>query len=113
MNGCGTSTVCCAKLFKKSKESAALSHPITASAALSLTRVFPFTPKMKEAGARLAQRLKNRLSVRRKKAARGRFNVKATLRTNMQYGGVPFHIELDRRKKTKPQVMMLWDISDP
>ena len=33
-------------LFNKSKESAALSHPITASAALSPTRVFPFTPKM-------------------------------------------------------------------
>jgi uncharacterized protein with von Willebrand factor type A (vWA) domain len=50
--------------------------------------------------------------VRRKKAARGRFNVKDTLRTNLQYGGVPFHIELDRRKKTKPQVMVLCDISD-
>jgi uncharacterized protein len=68
--------------------------------------------RMNEAVARLAQRLKNRLSVRRKKATRGRFNVKATLRTNMQYGGVPFHIELDRRKKTKPQVMILCDISD-
>jgi uncharacterized protein with von Willebrand factor type A (vWA) domain len=68
--------------------------------------------RMNEAVARLAQRLKNRLSVRRKKAARGRFNVKATLRTNMQYGGVPFQVELDRRKKTKPQVMMLCDISD-
>jgi uncharacterized protein with von Willebrand factor type A (vWA) domain len=68
--------------------------------------------RMNEAVARLAQRLKNRLSVRRKKAARGRFNVKATLRTNMQYGGVPINIELDRRKKTKPQVMILCDISD-
>jgi uncharacterized protein with von Willebrand factor type A (vWA) domain len=68
--------------------------------------------RMNEAVARLAQRLKNRLSVRRKKAARGRFNVKATLRRNLQYGGVPFHIELDRRKKTKPQVMILCDISD-
>ncbi|HXV80168.1 MAG TPA: VWA domain-containing protein [Candidatus Binatia bacterium] len=68
--------------------------------------------RMNEAVARLAQRLKNRLSVRRKKAARGRFNVKATLRTNLQHGGVPFYIELDRRKKTKPQVIMLCDISD-
>ncbi|HSE87821.1 MAG TPA: VWA domain-containing protein [Candidatus Binatia bacterium] len=68
--------------------------------------------RMNEAVARLAQRLKNRLSVRRKKAARGRFNVKATLRTNLQYGGVPFQIELDRRKKTKPQVVILCDISD-
>jgi uncharacterized protein len=68
--------------------------------------------RMNEAVARLAQRLKSRLSVRRKKAPRGRFNVKATLRKNLQYGGVPFHIELDRRKKTKPQVMILCDISD-
>jgi uncharacterized protein len=68
--------------------------------------------RMNEAVSRLAQRLKNRLSVRRKMAARGRFNVKATLRRNLQYGGVPFHIELDRRKKTKPQVMILCDISD-
>lgn len=68
--------------------------------------------RMNEAVSRLAQRLKSRLSVRRKKAARGRFNVKATLRRNLQYGGVPFQIELARRKKTKPQVMILCDISD-
>ena len=68
--------------------------------------------RMNDAVARLAQRLKNRLSVRRKKAARGRFDIKATLRKNMQYGGVPFLIQLDRRKKTKPQVMVLCDISD-
>jgi uncharacterized protein with von Willebrand factor type A (vWA) domain len=68
--------------------------------------------RMNDAVARLAQRLKNRLSVRRKRAARGRFDVKATLRKNMQYGGVPFLIQLDRRKKTKPQVMVLCDISD-
>ena len=68
--------------------------------------------RMNDAVARLAQRLKNRLSVRRKKAVRGRFNVKETLRKNLQYGGVPFQIQLDRRKKTKPQVMVLCDISD-
>ena len=68
--------------------------------------------RMSDAVTSLAQRLKNRLSVRRKKAARGRFNVKDTLRKNLQYGGVPFRIELDRRKKTKPQVMVLCDISD-
>ena len=68
--------------------------------------------RMNDAVTRLAQRLKNRLSVRRKKAARGRFDVKKTLRKNLQYGGVPFEIMLDRRKKTKPQVMVLCDISD-
>src|SRR6266542_5260645 len=68
--------------------------------------------RMNDAVARLAQRLKNRLSVRRKKATRGRFDVKKTLRKNLQYGGVPFNIQLDRRKKTKPQVMVLCDIFD-
>jgi uncharacterized protein with von Willebrand factor type A (vWA) domain len=68
--------------------------------------------RMNDAVTRLAQRLKNRLSVRRKKAARGRFDVKKTLRANLQYGGVPFEIMLDRRRKTKPQVMVLCDISD-
>jgi uncharacterized protein with von Willebrand factor type A (vWA) domain len=68
--------------------------------------------RMNEAVARLAQRFKNRLTVRRKRASRGRFDVKETLRKNLQYGGVPFQIALDRRKKTKPQVMILCDISD-
>lgn len=68
--------------------------------------------RMNEAVSRLAQRLKNRLSVRRKKATRGRFDVKKTLRKNLQYGGVPFNVQLDRRKKTRPQVMVLCDISD-
>ena len=68
--------------------------------------------RMNEAVSRLAQRLKNRLSARRQKATRGRFDVKKTLRKNLQYGGVPFNVQLDRRKKTKPQVMVLCDISD-
>jgi uncharacterized protein with von Willebrand factor type A (vWA) domain len=50
--------------------------------------------------------------VRPNGAARGRFNVKQTLRKNLQFGGVPFNIQLDRRKKTKPEVMVLCDISD-
>lgn len=68
--------------------------------------------QMNEAVTRLAQRLKNRLSVKRKQAAKGRFNVKDTLRENLQFGGVPFKIRLDRRKKEKPQVIILCDISD-
>ena len=68
--------------------------------------------RMNEVVVRLAQRFKNLLSLRRKKARRGRFDVKDTLRKNLQYGGVPFRIELDRRKKEKPQVMILCDISD-
>src|SRR5207245_9398666 len=65
--------------------------------------------RMNDAVTRLAQRLKNRLSVRRKKAARGRFNVKETLRKNLQYGGVPFQSPIECLKKTKPTVVLTCD----
>lgn len=68
--------------------------------------------KMNEVVVRLAQRFKNLLSARRKKARRGRLDVKDTLRKNLQYGGVPFQIRLDRKRKEKPQVVILCDISD-
>ena len=68
--------------------------------------------RMKEAVAKLAQRLKNVVSIRRRRGKRGKFDVKATLRRNLQYGGVPFKIQFDRRMKDKPQVMVLCDVSD-
>ncbi len=68
--------------------------------------------KMNDAVTRLAQRLKGAISIKRKRAKRGRFDIKATLRTNLQYGGVPFRIRFDRRKKEKPQVVVLCDVSD-
>lgn len=68
--------------------------------------------RMKEAVTKLAQRLKNVVSVRKRKAKRGRFDVKATLRRNLQYGGVPFKLKFDRRVKDKPQVLVLCDVSD-
>jgi hypothetical protein len=68
--------------------------------------------KMKEAVAKLAQRLKHVIAIRRKRAKRGRFDLQQTLRKNLQYGGVPFRIVLDRRKKEKPQIVILCDVSD-
>jgi uncharacterized protein with von Willebrand factor type A (vWA) domain len=68
--------------------------------------------KMKEAVAKLAQRLKNVIAIRRKRAKRGRFDLQQTLRKNLQYGGVPFRIVLDKRRREKPQVVMLCDVSD-
>jgi hypothetical protein len=67
---------------------------------------------MQEAVTRLAQRLRNVISVRRRRARRGRFDSNATLRKNLQYGGVPFHIVFDHKRKDKPQVMVLCDVSD-
>ena len=68
--------------------------------------------KMKEAVAKLAQRLKHVIAIRRKRAKRGHFDLQQTLRKNLQYGGVPFKIMLERRKKEKPQVVILCDVSD-
>jgi len=68
--------------------------------------------RMKEAVTRLAQRLKNVVAVRHRRAKRGKFDCKATLRRSLQYGGVPFKIRFDRRVKDKPQVVILCDVSD-
>lgn len=68
--------------------------------------------RMKEAVTKLAERLKNVVALRRKRAKRGRFDVKATLRTNLQYGAVPFKLRFDRRVKDKPQIIVLCDVSD-
>ncbi len=68
--------------------------------------------RMKEAVAKLAERLKNVVSIRRRQAKRGKFDVKDTLRMNLQYGGVPFKIQFDRRVRDKPQVIVLCDVSD-
>ncbi len=68
--------------------------------------------QMNEAVQKLAQRLKNVIAVRRKRDKRGRFDVKRTLRQNLEYGGVPFKLRFEQRKKEKPQVVILCDVSD-
>jgi uncharacterized protein len=50
--------------------------------------------------------------VRRKHFKHGRFDIKRTLRRNLEYGGVPFKLRFDHRKKEKPQVVILCDVSD-
>lgn len=68
--------------------------------------------RMKEAVTKLAQRLKNVVSIRRRHAKRGKFDLQDTLRKNLQYGGVPFKIQFDHRVRDKPQVIVLCDVSD-
>ena len=68
--------------------------------------------RMREAVTKLAQRLKNVVSIRRKRGKRGKFDLNDTLRKNLQYGGVPFRIQFDRKIKDKPQVLVLCDVSD-
>ncbi len=68
--------------------------------------------QMREAIAALARRLRNAMAIRRKRAKRGRLDVKKTLRLSMEFGGVPFRIRYDVRRREKPQVLILCDISD-
>jgi uncharacterized protein with von Willebrand factor type A (vWA) domain len=68
--------------------------------------------RMKAAVAKLAQRLKNVVAIRRRHAKRGKFDLQNTLRKNLQYGGVPFKIQFERRRRDRPQVMVLCDVSD-
>jgi uncharacterized protein with von Willebrand factor type A (vWA) domain len=68
--------------------------------------------RMQEAVTKLAQRLRNVVSIRRNRARRGKFDSNDTLRKNLQYGGVPFRIVFNRKRKEKPQVMVLCDVSD-
>lgn len=68
--------------------------------------------KMQDAVTRLARRFKNLLSLRRKRARRGRFDIKETLRRNLQYGGIPFKIRLEQKRRERPQIVVLCDISD-
>ncbi len=68
--------------------------------------------RMNDAVTRLAQRLKGAIAIKRRRMKRGRIDIKATLRSNLQYGGVPFHLRFDRRKRERPQVVVLCDVSD-
>jgi len=68
--------------------------------------------KMNEILSLLGRKLKNSLSLRKKRARRGKFDVKKTIRKSMPSGGIPFRLVLRRKKKEKPEVVILMDISD-
>lgn len=68
--------------------------------------------QMREAVAALARRLKNVMAVRLRQTKHGRLDVSETIRRSMQFGGVPFHIRWDDKRKERPQVIVLCDVSD-
>ncbi len=67
--------------------------------------------KMREVVTRLAQKLKNVITIRRKRQRRGKFDLKASMRRNMSHGGVPFELIFKQRRKERPKVVILCDIS--
>jgi hypothetical protein len=67
--------------------------------------------KMREVVTRLAQKIKNILSIRRRRERKGKFDLHQTLRRNMHCGGVPFELVFKQRVKDRPKLVILCDIS--
>jgi uncharacterized protein with von Willebrand factor type A (vWA) domain len=60
---------------------------------------------------RMAKRLADRYSRRRRTANRGHLDVRKTLRKAMAHGGVPFEIEWKIKKVDKPSIVAICDVS--
>lgn len=67
--------------------------------------------QMRKAVDILARKLRNKINLREKRLKRGKLDVKATLRRNMQHGGVPFELKLKNKRMEKAELMVLCDIS--
>lgn len=67
--------------------------------------------RMREVVARLAQRIKNILSIRKKRLKRGKLDLHQTLRRNMARGGIPFEVVYKTRRKDRPKLVILCDVS--
>jgi hypothetical protein len=67
--------------------------------------------KMREVVNRLAQRIKNILSIRKKRLKRGKLDLHTTLRRNMARGGIPFEVVFKQRRKERPKLVILCDVS--
>jgi uncharacterized protein with von Willebrand factor type A (vWA) domain len=67
--------------------------------------------KMREVVERLAQKIKNILTIRRRRMKRGKLDLHQTLRSNMSHGGIPFEIAWKHRRKDRPKLVILCDVS--
>jgi uncharacterized protein with von Willebrand factor type A (vWA) domain len=61
---------------------------------------------------KLAERLKTRLSRRRKVRRRGKLSVRRTLRRNLATGGQLFKLVFRARRRERPEIVVLCDVSD-
>lgn len=59
----------------------------------------------------IARRLRERYSKPRKRQRRGHLDVRRTLRRNAAWGGVPFLTTWKRRKRDKPKIVAICDVS--
>lgn len=77
--------------------------------------IYQLTPaeirEMRELIKRFGQKLKNRISLRKKKMKHGSIDIKRTFRSSLQYDGIPFKIYNRNMKIDRPQLVVLCDIS--
>jgi uncharacterized protein with von Willebrand factor type A (vWA) domain len=77
--------------------------------------IYQLTPQeikeMREIVNRFGQKLKSRISLRKKRVKRGGIDIKRTFRTNLQYGGVPFRLFYKTKKIDRPQLVVMVDVS--
>ncbi len=77
--------------------------------------IYQLTPdeirEMRELVNRFGQKLKSRISLRKKRVKRGGLDTKRTFRTNLQYGGVPFKLFYKNKKIDRPQLVVMCDVS--
>lgn len=68
--------------------------------------------EVRRALARFVERLRGGARVRRRRAQRGRIDPHATLRRARQTGGVPVRLVREARRRDKPKLVMLCDVSE-
>lgn len=77
--------------------------------------IYQLTPteirEMRELVNRFGQKLKSRISLRKKRVKHGGIDIKRTFRTNLQYGGVPFKLFYKNKKIDRPQLVVMCDVS--
>lgn len=68
--------------------------------------------EVRAAVQRFAERLRGGERVRRRRAKQGRIDVHATMRRSLASFGVPFVLRRKRRRRDKPELFLLCDVSD-
>jgi len=66
---------------------------------------------MQQAVRELARKIRDEASLRQRRNRKGRFSLKHTLRRSMRYGGLPMELVFRKRKKTRPRIVALCDVS--
>ena len=90
-------------------------HAVVRSTRLDELEVMPASTSelraLREAVRPLARKLASRMAQRRRLKQRGRLDIRRTVRRSLQTGGVPMHPSFRDRRASKPDVVVLCDVS--